>query len=191
MLTSIIGQATQSPSGGLGTGDWIQLGVLLVTAAIGIWQIRIGINSVRQDHDRRRKQATIEYINDVRDRYRAEHRHLLRVLGGPVNAESVEKIQSNPELNARLLDLLGLFEGLAAGVNAGVFDVELLNRVSGGYLIRVFETYKAYMLARRQSRWPSLYREFEELVENLRKLRPELSDVQPHALSEPSRTTAA
>jgi hypothetical protein len=191
MLTGIIGQATQPSTGGLGTGDWIQIGVLFVTAVIGIWQIRIGVNSVREDHDRRRKQATIEYINDVRDRYRAEHRHLLRALGGPMNAQSVEKIRSNPDLNARLLDLLGLFEGLAAGVNAGVFDVELLNRVSGGYLIRVFETYKAYMLARRQSRWPSLYREFEQLVQDLRKLRPELSDVEPHALAEQSGTTAA
>ena len=61
--------------------------------------------------------------------------------------------------------MLGMFEHLAVGVNSDVFDLGVLNRMSGGYIIRIYRQYTAHIMN------AGVYHESEELVNKLDSLR--------------------
>jgi len=65
-----------------------------------------------------------------------------------------------------------LFEHLAVGINTGVFDQDILSRMSGNYLIGIFNRYWFYISERRKElNNNKIYCEFEGLVNKLRERR--------------------
>ncbi len=127
--------------------------ILVITALIILVQTNIAIRSFRLDHDRRRNEATIHYMNEIRPRYRILNEHLKETLGeGVIDKKKISAIINNDELLIELMDILGLFEHLAVGVNAKVFDIKLLNRMSGTYLINVHDRYLPYFESRRKAK---------------------------------------
>ncbi len=147
--------------------------IMGVGAIIALIQVGIGIRTLRADHERRKKQATILYLDNLRTSYRKWNNELVKKFGtDPIGAETANKITEDIGSWAILKDMLGLFEHLAVGVNTGVFDIDILNKMAGQYLIDVYDRWKVYINERRKDpKHQSVYMEYEILVNRIRLIR--------------------
>lgn len=121
----------------------------------------------RREHRRQQRQATINYLSSTIQR---QHE-----LYGEIEQDGrfLEKatVVNSPEFH-KLTSYFGLLEYLAAAVNMGVFDAEVVNRTIGGRLIRATSDFAEWMEAERQRLGnPAVYEELRELVEDLRRRR--------------------
>ena len=148
------------------------LAAFVSIALVGI-QIHLAAKTLKDDHDRRRQQATLEYlIKDVRPHWGDELRQLASSIGRtiPMSDETMSKLRANPQSRQLINKLLGNIEHMAVGVNMGVYDLEILDRSSGGFLINTFNRFLPY-IRRRQMKQPLIYTEFEKLTDALCKRR--------------------
>ena len=146
--------------------------ILAGTAVIFVVQTRIALTVFQADHDRRRREATIHYMNQIRVRYRETNHEIIRRLGpGILDDNKISEIVQDEQLLDRVKDMLGLFEHLAVGANTDVFEVEMLSRMSGGYLKAVYRRFERYIEQRRfETNSPTLYIEYERFVNDLASL---------------------
>jgi hypothetical protein len=135
------------------------LGVAFV--AIQIWlQTRIA----RADHDRHKKQSTIEFYNLLS----TESYHLYDVIkNDPLDFSTVK---SDEKLEESVIRYLGRLERLAVGVAADVYDYKLLFFMTGWYIPKKYNQLKAYInSARIHYSSPNRYKEFERLAKRIKK----------------------
>lgn len=121
------------------------------------------------DHDRRKKQATIEYMTEVRPRWSKGRRTLNDKFGlGVMTEKDIEKTASDRNLRRIVREFLGSLEHLALGVNTNVFDRDIVLRMSGTYLLRIYLRMRLYIHTA-QTRNPRAYCEFCELMREFEK----------------------
>lgn len=102
-----------------------------------------------------RKLSTVEHLSARAERYR-ELREEIGELGDAIREDQWRC----------LLKLMGIWEHTAAGVNSGVFDVEVLNRMTGGNLLGTYQQYARFVRLRRREN-PRIYDQLEILVDKL------------------------
>jgi hypothetical protein len=145
--------------------------VNLILFGMVVLQLWISRRVTRGDNARRKKQATIDFWSLTQDRRLklADRLPLDTDLAGI--AEFVATIGQDDSGNVRTLtDLLGLYELLAAGINAEVLDLELFARIAGPRITSVTEGYGEWILERRSLlNHPLLYDELTTLSETLTK----------------------
>jgi hypothetical protein len=129
--------------------------------------------SVRVDHTRRKRDATLSYLNEIRPLWRTQRRDLdRRLASAQVKGSMVSVILGDEGLHWDVQELLSHMEMLSVGVLSGVFDISIVDRASGGSLIAIYDTMTPYIDNRRETlNAPTLYVEFEELIGRLRKRR--------------------
>ncbi|MCL2421320.1 MAG: hypothetical protein FWD03_05620 [Defluviitaleaceae bacterium] len=121
-------------------------------------QLKLQSRISRADHDRQKKQSTIEFYNYIS----SENRIFLSALADkPLTYESSssqEKIDANK--------YLGLLERLAVGVATKIYDFEILCLISGRYLSeKKYGQFKNYIDgSRKANQAPQQFIEFERLV---------------------------
>ncbi|MBN1515179.1 hypothetical protein JXA32_01285 [Candidatus Sumerlaeota bacterium] len=110
-----------------------QILTLLLGAAtlIALWiQLFMIDKTFKADHEQRRKQSTVEYVNRVRAIYR------------PISDKIVAKFGEHRVINVEefgeddlvhIKEFLSNVEHLSAGVNIGIFDLMIIGRMSGSY----------------------------------------------------------
>jgi len=126
--------------------------IAAVAGLVGlVWQ-------VRGDHERRKKQATIETWVATRDRRRRLRIDVVDQSRTP--AALARSVESRRALNEWLSDI----ENFALGVNAGVFDLETIDRLAGSYFIRLWWWAGPWIKDRQEDRSPLLYCELETLA---------------------------
>ena len=160
-------------------------GVVVSVIAFGvlIWQVRLLARQLGQardatdrDHERRQKQATIDFYAVTLDKM-AELRNTLpydRDLAGIQDMLSRVNGEDD-EVGKAVTEYLSLFELLATGVRTGVFDLSVLERAAGSRIRAIASHYRPWIKQRRELfDNPHLYEELEQLakeVEDQRKLR--------------------
>lgn len=144
-------------------------------AGLVIWQIRVATLTIKADHERRRKQATIDFMLQVRPIWQESQRLLDERFGeGTLSGEALEEIQKNRDARDVISRLLGNLEHLAVGVNTGVFDRELLFRTSASFISKIYHRLRPH-IKKVQSGLPTAYIEFEQLAvgfEDRRRIKP-------------------
>lgn len=144
--------------------ELLSLIIGVAMAALVILQIRIAISTIRADHERRRKQATIDYMLQVRPIWQESQRLLDERFGtGTLSENALDEIQTNRDARDVISRLLGNLEHLAVGVNTGVFDRELLFRTSAYFLITIHQRLLPH-IKKIQIKLPTAYIEFEQLA---------------------------
>ncbi len=157
----------------LNMGDLLTAASLLA-AAISVW---VAMHAVKRDHVRRRKQATVEYMRELRAQYRSSWHEITNDIGA-IDEHVAKEIFEDPDKKFAIEQLLSMFEHVATAANEDVFDIELLSRLSGTFLVEVFKKTRAYMVKARQDQlnWleslaPGVksdkYTEYEALVKEL------------------------
>lgn len=147
-----------------------------LTACILIVQAGLALKSIKADHERRKKQATFEFVQKIRPAW-IEAKHAIESRWGndPLTSNELEEINKDFELLKLVRNLLGLLEHLSVGMNSGVFDKDLLFRMSGSQLIGIHKRLRAYIDRVRLSA-PAAYIEYSDLVkdfEERKRIKPE------------------
>ena len=141
---------------------WVQLRLLRR-------QVQQADDATARDHDRRKKQATIDFWAATQDRRLA----LAIQLPLDRDVKEIKKFlkeagQGDNEKVRTLADFLGLYEMLATGINADVFDFELFAVMAGPRITSVVDNYGDWIQERRDERKdPLLYDELTHLASRL------------------------
>jgi len=124
----------------------------------------------RADHDRQKKQSTIEFYNSIS----LESQMLLDDIES--KAWNYTSIQSNKALRKSIIRYLSRLERLAVGVSSDVYDFDILNLMSGRNLSKKYIQLQNYIEeARVAKKAPMLYMVFELLIKRIdeyRKIHP-------------------
>lgn len=145
------------------------IGVVLVLKQINLARI-----SIQTDYIRRKKESTFNAYNLIREDFRKLNREILNDLNiqrdGKIEKDLINKIHENCELRDKLATLLSYIERIGTGVKHDIYDIQLLNDLSGTAFIRSFDIYYPYI---RESKKDSItfYRESENFIKKLREIR--------------------
>ncbi len=146
--------------------EWIALTVSLASLALVYLRFRA-------DHERQKKQATIEFVASLRSEQTDAREMLLKHLGNDVistdKALELRKGDKAGEETAvtivrTIRFYLNGLEYMAVGVNAGVYDRELVRRLMGYSLKKTWSRYGDYIGAVRNEGNENTYRELERLA---------------------------
>lgn len=148
--------------------------ISLIIAVLGISVIWL---QIKADHERRKKQATIEFLNSIRPVWLENETRIYKSLGrrGLTEAD-IPKILEDDDLRESIKTLLGRLEYMAVGINTGVFDEYILYRMAASYLIKIYHRLYPYIIYIQKNKNPYAYVEFKELVikfEDLKRRRPD------------------
>lgn len=134
-------------------------------------QIRQQTKISRADHDRQKKQSTIEFYNLIST---DSYQFLDDIKNKTLDLASVN---SDKALRKSVIRYLSRLERFAIGIASDVYDFEILCLMSGRYLSKKFNQFKPYIEeARINKNAPMLYKEFELLIAKIdayRKNRPD------------------
>lgn len=147
------------------------LSLVIGTATLfALWiQLFLIYRTFKADHERREKQSTVEYVNRVRAIYRPISDKIVAKFGEGkvINIDEIE-----PGDMVDIKEFLSNVEHLAAGVNIGIFDLVIIDRMSGSYFLNMREKFSPYIKhVRAKKANPRLYIEFETMCRDLEALR--------------------
>ncbi len=152
----------------------ISLGVLLLL----LFQLVVMFIVYKAENERKKKQSTIEYINQIRNIYRTVRRNLDKQYPGKKRAININEISN--DMREEIKEMLATIEHLCVGLNTNVYDFNIFFRMSGGYFLNLYYKISPYIL-HVQEKQPTAYMEFEaicrkiEIEKKRRKLQPIIS----------------
>jgi len=132
-------------------------------------QIRSQTRIARADHDRKKKQSTIEFYNLIS----SENEVFSDNINKYGNTLDFTSVRYNVVLNKSVKRYLSRLERLAIGVASGIYDFDILNHMSGYFLIRKYYQLEKYIQEVRKVKKRNVYSEFERMIKKLEKCRKE------------------
>ncbi len=144
--------------------EYLNLFLVAVTLLVLAGQLGAIKRAHLADHERRKKQATIEYMNEFRNSYKPIEEMLF---SGQINLDDLKDHTA-----VCIRNILSQVEHLAVGVETGIYDFELVNRMSGAFLMNMYSKFKKYIEGMREARGNhNIYIEFENLQKRIREAR--------------------
>lgn len=148
----------------------LEVYIAFVALIISILSLAISIYFNWKDHERRRKQATIEYFDNLTlQLYEKE-----AIFNEKYNELEIDIaiLDTNVELHKKATEVLSAFERLCVGVNTGIFDFDILDRMAGSYLISTYTRFRPYIDKKHGDiSQASAYVEFESVVNKIKSKR--------------------
>ncbi len=159
------------------TNLFLSIGVVI--AVFQLVQMKKGnflqFNSTKADHERRRKQSTIEFYNEIYPYLRDCKTEIANAFGEGYVTPDDKRYQENLSLQKAILEYLTIIERFAVGVNAGIYDVNIFARTSGKV---VSDTYKRLSPVienmRKVQNYPQLFNDFEKMCKDIDKAREKM-----------------
>ena len=102
-------------------------------------QIRKQTKASHADHDRQKKQSTIEFYNSIS----TESQSFLDKIGG--RKLDLLSVNTDKMLRKSVVRYLSRLERLAIGIATDVYDFNVLNLMSGRYICKKFNQLKKYI----------------------------------------------
>jgi len=129
-------------------------------------QIRQQTKIARADHDRQKKQSTVEFFNAIATEGKP---YLDAIPDIPLDREAV---LSDKALHTNVKEYLARMERLSLGIATEVYDFKVLSLLAGRRLISHYKRFQIYIEEMRIHRGhPMLYMEFELLAKKLEKYK--------------------
>ena len=161
-------------------GVYAAIVVNIIAFLVVVWQLRLlahqnrqGQQANTQDHDRRRKQATLEFFAAIHDK-QIEFRKTMPNVWASVEIAALIENALNGDIAAEknIIGYLNMYEHLAAGARTDIFDLDVINQLAGGWLILLERNYRPYIMHLRKIRGEfDVYGELEWQAKTLSKLR--------------------
>jgi len=144
---------------------------VFVGGVVAIWQLFVMNKSFKADHERKKKQSTIEFYNNIKEKY-FESLELIDEKFPNDEVLNINDIRDNNDLQKAIRNYLYHMEELSVGIEAGIYDIAIFEKISGVYTTRWFERLKEVILYFRKNSHNSIaYKSFEDLVSSLKYLR--------------------
>jgi hypothetical protein len=143
--------------------------IAVFVVAATLYRIHFFIKAFKADHERRKKQATIEFVGNIlrEVRLKIDAKYKFKTL----TEADILRIKSEPEEEAELRNTLGAIEHLMVGVHTGVYDKDILYRMSASYITNLFDRVKPYVDKAREDFTPAAYTEFEQIAREFQSRR--------------------
>lgn len=143
---------------------------ICVGVAVAIWQLREMKKGFKADHERRKKQATIEFYFSICKEYDKSLKIINEQFsnGEVINVNDFEKDKG---LQNAMREYLTHIENLSVGINTGIYDIFVFERMSGVYTTKLFYRFREFIEHLRKNHNPVAYKDFEILVSKLKDLR--------------------
>jgi hypothetical protein len=172
---------------GQAAANYIALGSLITNLVVLIFlvvqlaflrdQIRNAQEVFIVEQQRSNRQSTLEFLAATIERREEIAAQIPSSSSKSEFAQFFTSLDDNPDNRHRLMVLLNYYESLAAGVNVGAFNVEIVDRVVGHTIVRLYDTFCEFIEKRRiQSQSPKAYVELEQLAELIRVRRTKLGE---------------
>ena len=139
-----------------------------ITILLILTQLIIIYFAYKADNERKRKQSTIEYINNIRGIYKPIRKNLDIKFPGVDRVVNLEEIDG--KLTLEIIELLSTVEHLSVGLNTNVYDFEIFFRMSGSYFLDIFKKLNPYILSAQKNR-PTSYIEFEAICKRIEQAK--------------------
>lgn len=140
-----------------------------VTAIILIIQLRVLIITLKADHERRKKQSTLENAANI---VREARQIIQQEFGNTrITEENINQLKNDNKLLAKINNAFGVFEHISVGLAVGVYDADLFFRMFSKTFVEIFDQYCLYIEFRRKNHGNTTYSEFENLVIDYRRER--------------------
>lgn len=139
-----------------------------ILLGVVVFQLWLSHRCYIADHERRKKQATFEYVNAVSERFRTplnkfDEKHGINKVIDISDYDDEDRFIVKSYLNE--------MEYICAGVNAEVFDLEILHKMMGTALRSRHHRFNQYITEKRQQK-KNVFVEFSEVVRRLELLTP-------------------
>jgi len=146
------------------------VGVILI-----VRQLRLSLEESEREHQRRQNEMTLNAYNAVRGDLRETIRRIRQKLElddmfDKFTEQHLEEIIQDKALRDDVARMLGFLNKFAVGVKYDVFNISLINDLSGTLFTQTYHQFKPYIdWVRKDSK--VFYIEYERLVEKLIKMR--------------------
>ncbi len=146
----------------------ITIVINLLLAFFVYLQVKVATKSLRADHDRRKKQATLEYI-ECHHKSLRDDLHRIQSELEKQNKNLLELIKDK-DLEIILKKILGTVAYLAVGSNMDIYDACVIYRSFHRTLFDIYNTTKPY-IELKQKEDPYYYNEFVKLIKKLTEIK--------------------
>jgi hypothetical protein len=90
---------------------------------------------------------------------------------------NIANIANDPKLLKEATEILSAFERLSVGINTNIFDFDIIERMTGSYLVFMYARFNPYIEnIRRDATRSKSYIEFERVVHKLKRNRTTQDD---------------
>ena len=143
----------------------------VVTAGIALLALIFSCYQFFRDNSRAKREATLNAYNDLQTKVFTKLNVFLKPYRG--KEEELYQLDIDDTNWESLTEWLAGIERFSVGVNTKIYSLRVLNRLGGGYYIRLFETLKPVIDKKRFKNISKgkHYDEFELTVKRLRRLR--------------------
>lgn len=150
---------------------------------IAIWQLYLSRKATFAEHERIKKQATIELHREMYAQiYEMNHQIYLRYGREEI---AYEEIKKDEEFMQMVKTYLNTLEWMSAGVNMEVYDIDVFDRLYGMAMVRVAGQLENYIAQRREDTGErEMYTDYELLVKRLKKIQ---SKRKPYSINQNAR----
>lgn len=160
--------------------EWLTLGVTVVGLGGLFLQIRSAARAQERDHERQKKQATLDAWNDPAAFDWRES--MWSQLPNDRNLAAVRSYCPDPSEEDHphfqpVVTYLNYLENLAVGVHHSIYDLVVLDALAGGRIVAAWQAYEPFVHGRRRSiESQTLWVEFERLAQEIAALGPSDSE---------------
>ncbi|MDR1883039.1 MAG: DUF4760 domain-containing protein [Prevotella sp.] len=145
---------------------------LIIGVIIALGQLWLARKSLKADHERRKKQSTIEFYHKIFESPMKLRGEIKDVFGDDHINVTDARYKDNEGLKKSITSYLSLMERFATGINMEVYDLNAFTRIAGKANADTFKRLFPIVEERRKTLSnPNLYKEFERLTENIAKER--------------------
>lgn len=140
------------------------MNVQIILMIIGIIELIFILYVFKAENERKKKQSTVEYINNIRGIYKPIYKELVTKFPGQDRVINIEELDVS--LRSDIKELLSIIEHLSVGINTGVYDFDIFFRMSGSYFASIYLKLSPY-IRKAQRDLPTRYIEFEAICEKI------------------------
>ncbi len=86
--------------------------------------------------------------------------------GGSVSTEVLMKLYEDPQNRLKLTEYLNVYEGMARGINLGIYDEKIFKLARRSATVQVFRNFEQFIVQYREKyNRPEVWRDFEKLAQ--------------------------
>ena len=133
-----------------------QTKIAAATAASAAEAARIAKLTLDSDHERRRRQSTLEYWTTSRQVY---YRNYASLMTADPSQHPTERLE--------VREYLGMLEAFAVGIRTGLFDFDVASDLAGGFILRICGRFDEYLSGQNKRTEGRAYRDLLRLRDDL------------------------
>jgi len=126
--------------------------------------------NILADHERRKKQSTIEFSHQVLEERIKATDEINKVFKNQevVNVTAPDYINNVNDVKGAISRYLNLMERISVGINIGVYDRDTFMRITGSLTIKFYKRIEPVIIEKRRITGnPKAYCDFEQLVKDM------------------------